>query len=98
VSYTFSLPSSDHLVALWTAGAAVEHNPGVPITLTLPGLTDHWVVGHDILHGFAREMVASEEDGNLVVRGLLAKDYPMLLRLISPKRVRLPVVPGGRSQ
>jgi len=95
VSYTFSTPDGDHLVALWTDGVAVEHDPGVPVTLTLPGLSDHKVKGHDVLHGFEQELIVGEEDGNLIVRGLLAKDYPILIRLVSPKRVYLPLVLRG---
>jgi hypothetical protein len=98
VTYTFSLPDGDHLVAFWTDGVAVEHDPGLPVTLTLPGYSDHRVMGVDVLHGFEQEVVAGEEDGNLVVRELLAKDYPILLRLISPKRVCLPIVLKGHPR
>jgi hypothetical protein len=84
VSYTFSLPNDNHLIALWTDGVAVEDDPGIPITLTLPGFSDHKVMGVDVLHGFEQQMITGEQDGNLVIRDLLVKDYPILLRLSTP--------------
>ena len=92
VSYTFSLPNDDHLIALWTDGVAVEYDPGVSTTLTLPGFSDQRVMGIDVLHGFEQQMITGEEDGNLVIRDLLVKDYPIILRLVSTKYVFLPIV------
>jgi hypothetical protein len=102
VSYTFSLPNDEYLVALWTNGVAAEYDPGITATVTmsglaghtgtLPGFTDHTVTAVDVLHGFQQQLITSEEDGNLVIRDLLVKDYPTILRLSSPKYVFLPTV------
>ena len=92
VSYTFSLPGDNHLVALWTNGIATEYDPGITATVTLPGFVDHTVTGVDVLHGFEQPVIASEEDGNLVIRNLLVKDYPIILRLSSTKYVFLPIL------
>ena len=92
VSYTFSLPNDDHLIALWTDGVAVDYDPGITTTLTFSGLADLSVIGIDVLHGFEQPVIASEEDGNLVIRDLLVKDYPIILRLSSTKYVFLPIV------
>jgi hypothetical protein len=92
VSYTFSSPNDAYLVALWTDGIAAEYDPGIPATVTIPGLGDHAVTGIDILHGFEQPVMASEEDGNLVIRDLLVKDYPILLRVSPVRHVFLPVV------
>jgi parallel beta-helix repeat protein len=81
MSYSFSLPNGDQLVALWTDGVAVEEDPGVPVTLTLPGLSAQEVIGIDVLYGFEQQMITSMEDGNVVIRNLLVKDYPIILRL-----------------
>jgi hypothetical protein len=80
-SYGFSLPNGDWLFALWTDGVAEDHDPGVPTTITFPGLAGHMATGVDVLHGFEQPVIASEEDGNLVIHDLLVKDYPILLRL-----------------
>jgi hypothetical protein len=39
------------------------------------------VKGIDVLYGFEQELITSMEDGNIVIRDLLVKDYPIILRL-----------------
>lgn len=77
--YGFVLPNGDQLLALWTDGAAVEEDPGVTTTLILPGLSDQTVTGIDVLNGFQQEMITEVENGNLVIRDLVVKDYPVIL-------------------
>ncbi|MFC2031488.1 hypothetical protein ACFLWA_12280 [Chloroflexota bacterium] len=93
VTYTFSYTGGENLVAVWTDGVAVEHDPGVTATLTLPGSALQRVMAVDVLHGFEQEILTGEEEGALVVRDLLVKDYPIVLRLIPPRRSYLPTVP-----
>jgi hypothetical protein len=97
VSYTFALPNDDWLVALWTDGIAAEYDPGITTTITIPGFVNYEVMGIDVLHGFEQQVITSEEDGNLVIRDLLVKDYPIILRLSSTKYVFLPIVLKGDS-
>jgi hypothetical protein len=97
VSYTFSLSDIDHLIALWTDGVAVDADPGVSSTLTIPGFADHEVTDIDVLHGFQQQLIASEEDGDLVIRDLLVKDYPIILRLYKPRYLFLPSIQGGAT-
>jgi hypothetical protein len=92
VSCTFSSPNDAYLVALWTDGIAAEYDPGITATLTLPGLLDHQVTGIDTLHGFEQPLMASEEDGDLVIRDLLVKDFPILLRVSPIRRIFMPAV------
>jgi hypothetical protein len=40
------------------------------------------VVGIDVLNGPEQEMIFETENGNLVIRDLLVRDYPIILRLI----------------
>jgi hypothetical protein len=75
-----SLPDGDRLVALWTDGVAVGNDPGVSTNLTFPGLSAKHVAGIDVLKGFQQELIAGTENGNLVIRNLLVKDYPLILR------------------
>ena len=82
MSYGFTPPNGDKLFALWTNGTAVDNDPGVNTTLTFPGLSARKVVGLDVLNGFEQELVTETENGNLVIRNLLVKDYPIILRLI----------------
>jgi hypothetical protein len=92
VSYTFSLSDGEHLLALWADGVAVEQDPGVPVTLTLPGFPDHKVMGIDVLHGFEQQVIVDEADDHLVIRDLLVKDYPILLHVAPIRRLFLPIV------
>ena len=81
-SYGFSLPNGDKLLALWTDGIAINDDPGVTATLTVPGVSAQRVMGIDILKGFEQQMVTNTEGGNLVIRNLLVKDYPIILRFM----------------
>ena len=81
VTYGFSLPNDDKLVALWTDGVAVDNDSGIEATLTLPGFLAQKVTAIDVLNGFEQELVTSIEDGNLVIENLLVRDYPIILRL-----------------
>lgn len=81
-SYSFSLPNGDKLLALWTDGVAVDDDPDVEATLTFPSFSAQKVTAIDVLNGFEQELVTSIEDGNLVIRDLLVKDYPIILRLM----------------
>jgi hypothetical protein len=82
MSFGFSLPDGDRLFAVWTNGVAVDDDPGVNSTLTLPGTSAPKVIGIDVLHGFEQELIFEMENGNLVIRNFLIKDYPIILRLI----------------
>jgi hypothetical protein len=81
-SYGFSLPSGDRLLAVWNDGVAVDYDPGVPSTLAFPGASAQKVIGIDVLHGFEQELIIENENGNLVIRDFLIKDYPIILRFV----------------
>jgi hypothetical protein len=95
VSYTFSLPNENYLIALWNDGVAIDDDPGVPATLNIPGFAGYAVTGIDVLHGFQQQLLTSETDGDLVIRDLLVKDYPLMLRLYEPKHLYLPSILRG---
>ena len=80
IYYSFSLPNGDKLVALWIDGKAVDNYPGVKTTLTIHSSARR-AVGIDALNGFEQELRTSMEEGNLVIKNLLVKDYPIILRL-----------------
>jgi photosystem II stability/assembly factor-like uncharacterized protein len=80
MSYGFTLPNGDMLFTLWTNGEAVDDDRGISTTLTFPGLSGQKVVGIDVLNGFEQQLITSDEDSNLVIRGLLVKDYEIIVR------------------
>jgi len=82
MSYGFSLPNGDTLFAVWNDGVAVDYDPGVNATLSFAGPSAQKVIGIDVLHGFEQELIIEMENGNLVIRNFLIKDYPIILRLI----------------
>jgi hypothetical protein len=86
------LGNGDLLVALWTDGVAVNDDPGILATLTFPGITEHTATGIDVFHGLKQQMVISEESGNLVIRDVLVKDYPVILRFTPTRSLFLPIV------
>jgi hypothetical protein len=83
LSYAFSLDEGGYLIGLWTNGIAAEYDPGVESTLTVPGVLADSVVAVDSLYGFEQELNFETQNGNLVIRNLLVKDYPIIIRVIS---------------
>ncbi len=81
-NYSFSLPDGSQLVALWTDGVAVDEDPGINATVTIHDVAAHKVMGIDVLHSFEQPPIVTMEGDDLVIRGLLVKDYPIFLRLI----------------
>jgi hypothetical protein len=80
-SYGFALPSKDNLLALWNDGVAVDYDPGNPSTLVFPGRAGQKAIGIDILNGFEQQLIATNEGEDLVIRDLLIRDYPIIIRL-----------------
>lgn len=81
VNYNFELSNGDTLLALWTDGIANEGDPGVKSTVVIDGLSPSKVVTIDVLNGIEQELFFEVEDGNLVVRNLMIRDYPIFLEI-----------------
>ncbi|MFC2077480.1 hypothetical protein ACFLTM_01550 [Candidatus Bipolaricaulota bacterium] len=77
----FRYPSGDRMLAVWTDGIAQDEDLGVLATVTFPGLTAVSITGVDVLHGFEQELVYEIDGESAIVRDLLVKDYPILIRL-----------------
>ena len=80
-AFTFTKTDGSKLVAVWTDGVAVENDSGMPATVTIPGFSAGQVTGIDVLYGFEQPLIISSENGNLVIRDLLIKDYPTILQI-----------------
>jgi len=78
-TFAFTLPGGDLLFALWIDGVAAEHHPGIVTTLTFPGLSAQKVEGINVLCSFKQQLITSYEDGNLVIRDILIRDYPLII-------------------
>lgn len=85
LSYGFALSNGDRLIALWTNGAAVEHDPGVNATLTFTfeeGMPVS-VTAIDVLHGYTQPLEFEVNDNQLSLHDLRVKDYPVIIQLRS---------------
>ncbi|HEX6129755.1 MAG TPA: hypothetical protein VF071_12105 [Candidatus Limnocylindria bacterium] len=80
-SYAFALPDGSHYLALWTDGAAVDEDPGVPITVSVWGVQADSVEVLDTLRGVQQELMVAAAGEVITVEDLLVPDYPILLRL-----------------
>lgn len=79
MSYAFSLPNGDRLFALWTHDAASDDDPSTKANLTFPNLSAEEVTAIDVLYGFKQKLITEQSNGNLVMRDVLIKDYPIVL-------------------
>jgi hypothetical protein len=77
---TFAVSDGSTLVAVWRDGTAVDDDPGIPATVTLPGFSAEEVTGIDVLYGFEQPLVFEDDGGSLVISDLLVRDYPIILR------------------
>jgi len=80
-SYAFSLPNGDLLIAVCSDGVAVDHDAGLPAMLVIPGFAGWNATAIDVLNGFEQELISSDNDGDLIIRDILIKDYPVIIRL-----------------
>jgi hypothetical protein len=80
-TYAFTLSNGDMLFAFWMDGVATNDDQGLTITLTFNGQSAQTVTGIDVLYGFEQELITVVENGNLILRGLQIRDYPIFVRL-----------------
>ena len=95
MTYAFIMPNGDFMFALWTDGVATDDNSsittkltvlsslyfqGITTKLTFPGISDQKAIGMNVLYGFQQELITEIESGDLVIRNLLVRDYPILIR------------------
>jgi hypothetical protein len=92
VSYTFAVSNGDRLVAIWNNVDIVDEETAASITLTLPDSAQCTPYGIDVLTGVQQRLVASIEQDDLVIKRLLVKDYPLLVRLAARSEACLPIV------
>jgi hypothetical protein len=69
----------ERVLALWQPGRAHDTCEGTPIDVWV-GLPCASVSGYDLINGTLQELVLEERDGGVLLRGILVRDYPLLLR------------------
>jgi hypothetical protein len=83
--YGFSLPSGDSLLAVWTDGVAEEFDQGEKSDIKITDFQNYTVAAIDILNSMEQKINSTTEQNTLVIKNLLIRDYPIILRL-SPKK------------
>ena len=63
--------------------------------LALSGMGNYTVTGIDALFSYQQPVITENVGGNLVIRDLYVKDYPLILRLNAPRHIFLPLVLSG---
>ena len=78
---SFSLPDGSVLLGVWREGIAKDFDEGIEATLLIQGAQAAQVTVIDLLLGVEQELTAEVLDGNLVIDGLMIKDYPLMIKL-----------------
>lgn len=92
--FGFTTSTGDALLAIWRDSAAVDEDAGVQATVTITGYSAGiaTVIGVDVLHGVEQALIRDDSGGNLIIRNLVVRDYPLLLRLLTEKWAYLPTI------
>jgi len=92
ISYTYSLPGGGRMAAVWKDVHITPADSGSSATLRLPGLANYRAYGIDVLGGVEQPLMASVDEDDLVIQGLLLRDYPLLVRLAPPEELYVPLL------
>lgn len=79
--FTFVLPNGDRLSSICLTGRSKDVSEEVQTDLTFPGQLFKSATAIDVLNGTEQELRISKVDDGTSVQHLLAKDYPIVLRL-----------------
>jgi hypothetical protein len=71
----------ERVVALWQPGRAADLCAGAPVDLVVEGGFRR-AIGYDPLNGVEQALELESRAGTVCIRGLLVKDYPILIRLL----------------
>lgn len=93
VSYTFSTPLGDELLAVWNYTDITDEETGTSITLQLPEADqDATINAIDVLNGIQQPLITSWDGEKLIVDGLIIRDYPIIVRIAPRRTIYLPLV------
>jgi hypothetical protein len=79
-SWTFVRGGGEKLVAFWRQGRAKDVSDVTPTDVTLVNQKATRVVGLDLINGRQQELELAQEGNNVVLRGMLLEDFPVLVR------------------
>jgi len=79
--YTVMAGATPTVLPATIDGAAVDEDPGQNVPLTFPGMSAASAFALDVLQGFEQQLITSTEAGALLIRDVLVRDYPLIVRL-----------------
>lgn len=79
--YAFGLPDGAKLLAVWTDGSAVDEDPGILATVTLPNLEAGAATAVDVLYDLEQELTFHVDGGDTTIPNLYIRDYPLMIRI-----------------
>jgi hypothetical protein len=80
--FTCATPNGRAL-ALWLGGRAQDRSAFVPVDVQLR-FPCAKAVGYDPVNGVKQEFILTPGDGGALLKGVLLRDYPLILRLPAP--------------
>jgi hypothetical protein len=80
-TYTLAGPSQK-VIAVWLPGAVGDGDPAVACDVVLPGHVFQQAVGIDLMNGTEQRLNVSDADGQPILKNVLLKDWPVLIRLV----------------
>ena len=92
ISYSFALPNSDHLVAIWRSVDITDEDIGVGATIELSGFSDHTAHCIDVLSGVQQLLDTYVKGESMIIPGIQLRDYPLLVRLAPRREVFVPLI------
>lgn len=82
-SFTFRRGRTEAMVAAWIPGNTVDGVVEARTDVIVPGFTAKAVRAINLFNGTEQDLDFSVETGCTVLKGILAKDYPLLLQFVS---------------
>ena len=67
-------------LALWLGGRAQDQCEGIPVDVLLKGPCRK-AIGYDPMNGVAQELSVTQSGGNALLKGILVRDWPLIVRL-----------------
>lgn len=80
VSIGFTTSNGDLLLALWRDGTAADVDLGTAATVTVAGVSADKATVVDVVYGLEVELTTDQSEAGLVIRDLLVRDSPLVLR------------------
>lgn len=79
-SWTFEYKNGGRLLAVWAMGRPQDKSKDTETDIIIKGIETERVIGIDILNGREQGLIASKKGDDTVVKEMLIKDFPILVK------------------